>query len=142
MASDRQGQPLRVLIADGDARARSALRTFLITVSGFDVVGETDNAEAAMMMAREHAPSVALVDVLLPGVSDGLSLLRVLTSELRIPVVAISIHGGLRDSALDAGASRFLGKESAPELLVAALLAAAGPSVAHSTSSRRPRQMS
>jgi len=67
---------------------------------------------------------VVLVDVLTAHGPDGIELLRALT-ELRIPAVAISIHGGVRGDALAAGAYSFLDKDSAPELLVATLREAA-----------------
>jgi CheY-like chemotaxis protein len=69
----------------------------------------------------------ALVDVLLPAAEDGLRLLRILTTEFRVPAGAISIHGWGRGDALAAGAYRFLDKDSEPELLLTALRAAARP---------------
>jgi DNA-binding NarL/FixJ family response regulator len=122
---DDRAEPVRVLVADDDPRVRTALRTFLSASPGFHVVGVAGNAPAALEMAREQAPSVALVDLLLPDAHDGLGLLRAVTSELRIPAIAISIDGGLRTSALAAGACRFLDKDSPPELLLTALRAAA-----------------
>jgi DNA-binding NarL/FixJ family response regulator len=112
---------VRVLIAEDDPRVRTALRRFLSASDGFDVVGDAGNATTALEIARAVCPAVALVDVLLPEARDGLSLLRALTAELGIPAVAISIQGWVRGDALAAGAYRFLDKDSAPELLVAAL---------------------
>lgn len=116
-------RPIRLLIAEDDPRVRTALHRFLST--DFEIVGEADNAATALGLARELAPAVALVDVRLPEERDGLDLLRVLTRELGIPAVAISIKGSVRNSALAAGAYRFLDKDHAPELLVAELRAAA-----------------
>jgi DNA-binding NarL/FixJ family response regulator len=123
MARDRAAR-IQVLIADDDARVRTALRAFLSALPDFEVIGEAASAAAALQLAREHRPTVALVDVLLPDARDGLDLLRTLTVDFRIPVVAISIEGGMRSSALAAGAYRFLDKDGSPELLVDALLAA------------------
>ncbi len=125
MIGDDGHQPVRVLIVENDHRVRTALRTFLSVSQGFEVIGDAGSAAAALEMARERAPAVALVDVLLPNERDGLGLLHALTGELRIPAVAMSIQGGLRTSALAAGAHQFLDKDSAPELLLAALRAAA-----------------
>jgi len=124
---DDRAEPVRVLIADDDPRVRTALRTFLSAAPGFHVVGAAGNAPIALEMAREQGPSVALVDVLLPDVHDGLGLLRAVTGGLRIPAIAMSIEGGLRSSALAAGACRFLDKDSPPDLLLTALRAAASP---------------
>ena len=113
--------PVRVLIADDDHRVRVALRALLCAGDGFEVVADAGSAAAALRLAREHAPSVALVDVLLPEAADGLSLLRALTDELHIPAVAISMYDGMRKSALAAGASEFLGKEGSSERLLTAV---------------------
>ena len=125
MTPDDRDRPVEVLIAENDPRVRAALRSFLSASPGLTVVADAGDAVTAMETARERAPDVALVDVLLPTPQDGLGLLRALTGELGIPAVAISIHGWVRASALAAGAYRFLDKDSAPELLVAALCAAA-----------------
>jgi DNA-binding NarL/FixJ family response regulator len=122
---DDSGPAVRVLIVEDDARVRIALRSFLSASDGFEVVGDAPDAELALRIARERAPDVAVVDVLLPDARAGLELLRTLTGELAIPAVAISIDGWVSADALAAGACRFLDKDSAPEQLPAALLAAA-----------------
>jgi DNA-binding NarL/FixJ family response regulator len=121
---DDGGAAVRVLIVEDDQRVRAALRRFLSASAGFEVVAAAADPHAALRMARELAPAVALVDVLLPEAGDGLGLLRALTGELSIPAVAISMRGGLRVGALAAGACRFLPKDGAPDLLLAALRAA------------------
>ena len=127
MVSAHGAERVRVLVVDDDPRVRTALRTFLCASPGFDVVGVAGTTASAVDMAREQRPDVALVDLLLPEARDGLGVLRAVTGELRIPAIAISIEGGLRSSALAAGACRFLDKDSPPDLLVSALCAAASP---------------
>jgi DNA-binding NarL/FixJ family response regulator len=121
MAGDHTQPPIRVLIADDDSRVRAALRTFLCANPGFTVIGEAGCAATALELAREHLPTVALVDVFLPEQRDGLGLLRALTGELGIPVVVISIHNDACSAALAAGAHRFVDKVAAPEALLTAL---------------------
>jgi DNA-binding NarL/FixJ family response regulator len=118
--------PVRVLIADDDRRARDALRSLLSGVPGISVVGVAESAEAALQMANEQTPTVALVDLLLPEARDGLGLLEALTRELGVSAVAISIDGGLQDRARSAGAIDFVDKDSDPECFVDAVRAAAG----------------
>ena len=116
-----QQLPIRVLIADDDARVRIAVRTFLSASPGFEVVGEAGSAGRALELAREVTPCVAVVDVLVPDVQDGLKLLRVLTDELSVPAVAMSLSGTLRSEALAAGACDFLTKDGSSERLLFAL---------------------
>lgn len=115
--------PLRVLIVDDDPRVRAALRAYLSAVPDIDVIGAADSPAAALDIARRAAPTVAVIDLLIPDAQDGLTLLRTLTG-MRIPTVALSIEHGLWASALAAGACQFVGKGSSPDLLLAALRAA------------------
>ena len=123
MSADRD--PIRVLIADDDHRVRTALSTLLRSTTGFDIVGTSATTDSALTLARQHRPTVALIDLLLPDELDGLGLLRAITDELHIPAIAMSVNGGLRQRALAAGASRFVDKDSGADLLIAALRAVA-----------------
>lgn len=117
---------IRVLIVDDDLRVRAALRAFLGAHPGVEVIGEADSSATALAIARAEKPSVAIVDVRLPDMRDGLELLRGLAGELKIPVIAISLDASIRRSALDAGAFRFLEKASPPEFLLEALRQSVG----------------
>jgi DNA-binding NarL/FixJ family response regulator len=126
LAMDRHdsARPVRILVAEDNPQVRAALRTFVSAHPGFEIVGEAADSFAALQLARVHRPDVALVDVLLPDVGDGLRVLRTLT-ELGVPAVAFSISSGVGGRALAAGAYRFLEKDGSSERLTAALGAAA-----------------
>jgi DNA-binding NarL/FixJ family response regulator len=121
---DHGDAAIRVLIVEDDPRVRTALRSFLAASPGFEVVGVAADAATALQLAREAAPAVVIVDVLLPDARRGLGLLDTLTRELGLPSIAISIDSWVSADALAAGACRFLDKDSAPELLPSALRAA------------------
>lgn len=124
MAGNRR-EPIRVLIADDDHRVRTALSALLTSTAGFDIVGASATTDSAFSLARQHRPTVALIDILLPEALDGLGLLRAITNELHIPAIAMSIDGGLRNRALAAGATQFFDKDGTADLLIAALRAVA-----------------
>jgi two-component system response regulator DesR len=113
--------PIRVLIADDDHRVRIALSTLLTTSADFEVVGAAGTAAGALTLAREHRPTVALIDMHLPDPADGLGLLRTISGELHIPAIAISVDGGLAKNALAAGAADFFDKDGMAERLISAL---------------------
>jgi len=116
-------EPIRVLIADDDHRVRTALSVLLTSFPDFAIVGTSATTDHALTLARQHRPTVALIDILLPEAPDGLALLRALTHELHIPAVAMSIDGGLKKSALAAGARCFFDKDSGADQLITALRA-------------------
>ena len=116
-------EPIRVLIADDDHRVRTALSALLTSYAGFDIVGTSATTDGALTLARQHRPTVALIDILLPEAPDGLGLLHAVTNELQIPAIAMSIDGGLRKRALAAGATSFFDKDGRADQLIAALRA-------------------
>lgn len=109
---------VRVLIADGDARVRQALRALLEAEPDLIVVGEAATAGETLARARALRPGVILLDLPLPGMADRLAILPALVAW---PVVAISVRGGLRDLALRAGAVAFVEKGATPEAVLAAI---------------------
>jgi DNA-binding NarL/FixJ family response regulator len=126
MVRDDQAAPIRVLIAEDDTRVRAALRAFLTSHPRIVVVAEARRADEALAHAREHDPDVVLADVYLPALADGLRLLRALSGELGLTVVAMSIDVNAREHALGAGAARFLEKAKVPDELLD-LLEGCGP---------------
>lgn len=60
-------RPVRVLVADDDALLRDALVELLDADERFEVVAAAGDAPTAITAARHHRPSVALVDVKMPG---------------------------------------------------------------------------
>lgn len=110
-------------MADDDPRVRRALAAVLSEVDGLELLAVCATAGELSRCASSGAPNVVLLDVHLPDAGTGLTLLGALV-RAAVPVVAMSAAGGVRRSALTAGAAAFVEKDGAPEGLVAALLAA------------------
>ena len=130
MIGDQGARRVRVLIVEDDRRVRGALHGFVSVADGFDVIAAVGDAAQALDLARANPDAVVLVDLLLPGPDTGLELLRTLTGLLGVPAVALSIRVDLAESALAAGATRFVDKHDAPDDLLTALRAAAASSYA------------
>ena len=120
------GRTVRVLVVDDDPRVRAGLAGVLAATPGLMVVASTGSATRALTVAARGLADVAIVDVLLPTLADGVQLVRSLSAD--VPVVAISLDGTSRTEALAAGAAAYLEKDGAVEdLLAAVLVAAEGP---------------
>src|SRR2546428_10587176 len=65
LPSRRSGMPLRLVLADDHVVVRQAL-SLLLTSAGFQVVGEASNGREAVVLVRERAPDVAVLDVVMP----------------------------------------------------------------------------
>jgi two-component system, LytTR family, response regulator len=70
---------LRVLVVDDEAPARRKLLRLLRDESGVEVVGEADNAEAAIAAIEKHCPDLVFLDVQMPG-ADGFDVVRAVSS--------------------------------------------------------------
>ena len=119
--------PIRVVVADDQELVRAGFCVILNTAQGVTVVGEAANGMQAVAQAAEHKPDVVLMDVRMPGM-DGLEAARLITAAPAAPKVVMLTTFDLDDyvySALRAGASGFLLKDSPRADLIAAVKAAA-----------------
>lgn len=70
---------LRVLVVDDEAPARRKLLRLLRDESKVEVVGESDNAEAAIAAIEKQRPDLVFVDVQMPG-ADGFDVVRAISA--------------------------------------------------------------
>jgi two-component system, chemotaxis family, chemotaxis protein CheY len=104
------------MIVDDNSEMRTLMRSLLSAVA-HDFVECTGGEEAVARFAAER-PDWTLMDVVMPGV-DGLTATRRIKAqfpEARILVITQHQQPKLRDSAREAGATGFLGKEDLTRL--------------------------
>ena len=127
-------EPITVLLVDDHAMVRQGVRAFLETQDDIAVVAEAGSGEEAVRLATEHAPDVALVDLIMPGM-DGVEATRRLTA--RSPRTNVVVLTSYHDDehvfpAIRAGALSYILKEVGPdELADAVRKAAVGEAVLH-----------
>ena len=126
--------PITVLLVDDHEMVRRGVRAFLETQPDISVVAEAGSGEEAVRLAAEHAPDVALMDLIMPGM-DGVEATRRLTSQSpRTRVVMLTSYHDDEHvfPAIRAGALSYVLKEIGPgELAEAVRKAAAGEAVLH-----------
>src|ERR687898_904760 len=118
---------IRVLITDDHGVVRQGLRMFLSLDPDVDVVGEAENGEEALNMARELHPDVVLMDLLMP-VMDGIEATEAIRAELpEVEVVALTsvLEDVSVTGAVKAGAIGYLLKDTQAEELHRAIRGAA-----------------
>jgi NarL family two-component system response regulator LiaR len=126
--------PITVLLVDDHEMVRRGVRAFLETRPDITVVAEAESGEEAVRLAAEHAPDVALMDLIMPGM-DGVEATRRLTA--RSPRTNVVMLTSYHDDehifpAIRAGALSYVLKEVGPEELADAVRkAAAGEAVLH-----------
>jgi DNA-binding NarL/FixJ family response regulator len=117
----------RILITDDHGVVRQGLRMFLSLDPDLEVVGEAENGQEALAMARDLHPDVVLMDLLMP-MMDGIQATEAIRSELP-DVEVIALTSVLEDAsvtgAVRAGAIGYLLKDTDAEELKRAITAAA-----------------
>ena len=81
---------MRILIADDEALTRMGLRTMLRDM-GHTVVGAAADGVAALRLACENHPDLALLDIKMPGM-DGLAVAQAIAERCPLPVVMLSAY--------------------------------------------------
>ncbi|MBX7161236.1 MAG: response regulator [Acidimicrobiia bacterium] len=116
----------RVIIAEDEAIIRLDLKEML-EEEGYDVVGEADNGDDAVRLARELLPDISILDIKMPG-TDGLSAAREIVAE-RLSAVLILTAFSQRElikTARDAGAFAYVVKPFQKSDLIPAIELALG----------------
>ena len=114
-----------VVIADDQALVRGGFRVLVDTADGMEVLGEASDGAEAVALARKHHPDVVLMDVRMP-VQDGIEATRQIkqdngTAEVKVLILTTFDLDEYVYSALRAGASGFLLKDTTPEKLLDAI---------------------
>lgn len=114
---------IRVVIADDHAVMRVGIRNILARSNGITVVGEASNGAEAIDLIHEHQPDVLILDMEMP-VMDGVEVARRLQanhSPVRILVLSAYDDRQYIQEMLNRGASGYLIKDEAPEVIVDAV---------------------
>lgn len=115
---------MRVLVADSQARVRSALRLLIEHQPGLTVAGEASNQAGLQEAVENLTPDVILFDWTLPGGRPDEALAALRRAYPGTQVIVLSGQPEARDVALGNGAQAFIIKSDPPEMLLTALKSA------------------
>jgi DNA-binding NarL/FixJ family response regulator len=116
---------VRILIADDHKIILDGLRSLLEKNDAFKVIGQAADGLSAVRSAGELSPDLVIMDISLPGLNGIDATRRILETNPRMKIIALSMHkdGRYIAEALKIGAMGYLLKESAFEELIAAIRA-------------------
>ena len=114
----------RVLLADDHLMVAEALKSLL--AADFDLVGVVQDGQALVDAAGSLRPDVIVADITMPQLNGIDALMQLRQRGNHVPVVFLTMHrdASFARRALEAGASGFVLKHSAPAELVLAIGAA------------------
>lgn len=99
----------KILIVDDAAFMRMAIR-LLLEKNSFEVVGEAENGEAALIKYKELKPDIVTMDITMPGMSGIEALKNIIAYDPAAKVVMVSAMGqqDMVMEAIVAGAKSFI----------------------------------
>jgi len=112
MTDDGSKRALRVLIVDDSALMRERLVVLLSEVKGTELVGQAEDAPAALEAIRRLKPDVVILDIRMPK-GNGIATLEVLKANEGCPAVIMLTafpYPQYREKCLRAGADYFFDK--------------------------------
>ncbi len=120
---------IRLAIVDDHEIVRMGINHVLKGEDGICIVGEAENGEEALAMARKEKPHVILVDVKLPDIS-GIEVVHRLkhdpeTSDVQAIILTVYDDLEIAAEAIRAGAIGYILKDCGKEQLVGAITSAA-----------------
>jgi DNA-binding NarL/FixJ family response regulator len=127
MGAEDAEEVIRVLLVDDHPLVRAGLRALLDATEDIRVVGEAAGGEQAAPLAADLVPDVVLMDMSMPGVGGPEATRAVLEVRPGVPVVMLTAAESPTavGEAVAAGAIGYLLKDSAPDVILEGVRAAA-----------------
>jgi len=119
--------PVRVLLADDHTMFRQGLKEMLSTDGAIEVVGQAENGEEAVALARRLRPDVVVLDVEMPVMGAEEAIGPILRVSPPPGIVVVTMHDDPRlvRRLLAMGASAYLVKSASMQELISAVRTAA-----------------
>lgn len=114
---------IKVLLAEDHVIVRKGIRALLDSEPNITVVGEANNGREVIELAHEHNPHIILMDNQMPEM-NGLEATRQIKESLPdTQIIVLTMHSNEEYAFqfLQAGASGYLIKQSAPDELLTAI---------------------
>lgn len=125
----RNGEIVRVLLADDHKIVREGLGTLLEEQPGIQIVAHAADGQEAVELTAALQPDVVVMDVNMPRM-NGIEATRVIAQRWpHVAVVGLSVHdeAGTAESMYEAGACAYLYKGGDPGRLIETVLKSARP---------------
>lgn len=118
---------IRILVADDHSLVRAGIRSLIEHLDGVEVVAEAGDGHEALQLIERHRPTLALIDVAMPGLNGVEVTDRVTKSTPACRVIILSMHATQEyvRRALQVGAAGYLLKDAAVAELEVAIKAVA-----------------
>lgn len=114
---------IKIVLADDHRIVRKGLKSLIEEELDFEVVGEASTGQEVLEQVEQKGPDVVVMDISMPRLNGFEATRRIVESNPDVEVLMLTVHDD-KDyifRSLEAGASGYLVKETAPEKLVEAI---------------------
>ena len=121
--------PIRILVADDQQLIRQGIATLLDLEEGLSVIGQAENGEVAVELAKAHRPDLILMDIQMPVMNgiEALKKIRAMHPTCKILMLTTFTNDHYVIQSIKAGAYGYLLKDiPSDDLAKAVKLAHAG----------------
>ena len=117
----------RILLADDHLVVRMGLALMISRQADMELVGEAENGEVAIRLARETNPDVIIMDLQMPVMDGATAAQKIRAENPAAKILILTTFGATADAAraLDAGALSAISKDNAQDRLLASIRATA-----------------
>ena len=114
---------IKIVLVDDHAVVRTGYRLLLENDPGIEVIAELESGEQANQQARELNPDVIVMDLSMPGMGGLEAIRRIKAKNPEIKILVFTMHDNVSfvEHAMDAGASGYITKNNAPNILIQAV---------------------
>lgn len=114
---------ITILLAEDHLIVREGLRALLEREKDFEIVGEASDGRQAVELALKHKPDVILLDIAMPSLNGIEATRQILTKAPHTKILILSAYSddNYVERVLALGASGYLIKQSASQILVTAI---------------------
>lgn len=116
---------IKILLVEDHTMTRMGLQLVIEKVEDIEIVGEADDGEKAVEMAKKLNPDVILMDIGLPGIDGIEATQKIKDLKLTSNILIFTSRDNEQDifAALGAGATAYIMKGANPDQLISAIRA-------------------
>ncbi|MCV9388735.1 response regulator [Reichenbachiella ulvae] len=112
-----------ILVVDDHSLVREGIITMLSIYDDFEIIGDAESGEKALVKIEEQKPDVILLDINMPGMNGIETAKKVLTDYegIKIIILSMEVTQDHISEAIKAGVSGYLAKDTKKEILAEAI---------------------
>lgn len=117
-------EKIKIILVDDHAVVRAGFRMLLATSEAIEVISEASRGEEAIGQYLNLKPDIVVMDLSMPGLGGLETIHRIVQRDGNAKILVFSVYHQrvYVNRALNAGAKGYITKNSAPEILIEAIV--------------------